>query len=119
MVVWLEWGAVDDVDVTGYEVSRNDVVRASVAVDVLSYEDPVPSSGNFVYKVRSFDDDGNYSAWSDPVLMVIDEWREPTYPSLLRLPLDSVDPILPADTIGRTPLIPPRSFDVEEEAITP
>ncbi|MEU5883023.1 discoidin domain-containing protein [Spirillospora sp. NPDC047279] len=65
----LTWGASSDaVGVTGYDVYANDVLRGSVAGNVLAYTDTQPASATVAYHVKALDAAGNLSAPSNTVV---------------------------------------------------
>ncbi|MET1072434.1 MAG: discoidin domain-containing protein [Umezawaea sp.] len=64
----LTWGgSTDNVGVTGYDVYANNVLRTSVAANVLTYTDTQPGSSTVAYYVRAKDAAGNQSANSNTV----------------------------------------------------
>ncbi|MDH2425112.1 discoidin domain-containing protein [Sphaerisporangium sp. TRM90804] len=64
----LTWSAsTDNVAVTGYDVYANNVLRTSVAGNVLTYTDSQPASATVSYFVRAKDAAGNISAASNTV----------------------------------------------------
>ncbi|MEV7052696.1 discoidin domain-containing protein [Streptomyces anulatus] len=66
--VKLTWGAsTDNKGVTGYDVYANNVLRGSVAGDVLTYTDTQPTSTTVSYVVRAKDAAGNVSGDSNTV----------------------------------------------------
>ncbi|MFJ1598422.1 discoidin domain-containing protein [Streptomyces sp. NPDC088261] len=66
--VRLAWGASsDNTGVTGYDVYANNVLRGSVAGNVLTYTDTQPAGATVSYVVRAKDAAGNVSANSNTV----------------------------------------------------
>ncbi|MEV1047833.1 discoidin domain-containing protein [Streptomyces sp. NPDC049916] len=66
--VKLTWRAsADDKGVTGYDVYANNVLRGSVAGDVLTYTDTQPAATTVSYVVRAKDAAGNVSGDSNTV----------------------------------------------------
>ncbi|MFH9298544.1 discoidin domain-containing protein [Streptomyces sp. NPDC017520] len=66
--VKLTWGAsTDNKGVTGYDVYANNVLRGSVAGNVLTYTDTQPTSTTVSYVVRAKDAAGNVSGDSNTV----------------------------------------------------
>jgi len=64
----LAWSAsTDNVGVTGYDVYANNVLRTSVAGNVLTYTDTQPGTSTVAYYVRAKDAAGNQSANSNTV----------------------------------------------------
>ncbi|WP_433378156.1 discoidin domain-containing protein [Streptosporangium sp. CA-115845] len=64
----LTWSASsDNVGVTGYDVYANNVLRASVAGDVLTYTDTQPASATVSYYVKAKDAANNQSGNSNTV----------------------------------------------------
>ncbi|GIH94209.1 discoidin domain-containing protein [Planobispora siamensis] len=64
----LTWNAsTDNTGVTGYDVYANDVLRTSVAGNVLTYTDTQPANATVTYRVRAKDAAGNQSAASNAV----------------------------------------------------
>ncbi|MGV9323444.1 galactose-binding domain-containing protein [Streptosporangium sandarakinum] len=64
----LTWAAsTDNVGVTGYEIYADDVLRATVAGNVLTHTDTQPANATVTYRVRAKDAAGNRSAPSNPV----------------------------------------------------
>jgi hypothetical protein len=64
----LSWNAAtDNVGVTGYDIYANNMLRTSVAGDVLTYTDSQPDTTTVSYYVRAKDAAGNASANSNTV----------------------------------------------------
>ncbi|MGV9771095.1 galactose-binding domain-containing protein [Streptosporangium sp. NPDC003464] len=64
----LTWSAsTDNVGVTGYDVYANNVLRGSVAGNVLTYTDSQPDTATVSYHVKAKDAAGNQSAASNTV----------------------------------------------------
>ena len=79
----LEWTAsTDNLAVAGYTVYRNDVLLSTVSDGSLTYSDTTVQAGiNYNYSVDAFDEAGNHSETSTPVMATIPDTEAPTVPS--------------------------------------
>ncbi|MER7761148.1 discoidin domain-containing protein [Streptomyces sp. NPDC097619] len=84
----LAWqAATDNVDVTGYDVYADNVLRTSVAGDVTTFTDTQPQNATVTYFVRARDAAGNQSPDSNRVTRTGDtgDTQAPTAPGALGL----------------------------------